>query len=45
MFKPWPEIFNRDTTLTSAVLDQLLHHAETATLEGPSLRLKDIIAK
>ncbi len=27
-FKRWPEIFNQDTTLTSALLDRLLHHAE-----------------
>ena len=34
MFKHWPEIFNHDATLTSAVLDRLLHHAETVTTEG-----------
>lgn len=28
-FKNWPEIFNNDSTLTSAILDRLLHHAET----------------
>lgn len=33
-YKHWPEIFNHDATLTSAVLDRLLHHAETVTLEG-----------
>ena len=45
MFKHWPEIFNRDATLTSAVLDRLLHHAETVTLEGRSFRMKDVIEK
>ena len=35
-----PEIFNHDATLTSAVLDRLLHHAETVTLEGSSFRMK-----
>ena len=40
-FKNWPEIFNNDTTLTSALLDRLLHHAETCVLEGKSFRAKD----
>jgi DNA replication protein DnaC len=43
VFKKWAEIFNNDTTLTSAVLDRLLHHAETVTLEGRSFRMKDKI--
>ena len=42
-FKKWPEIFNNDSTLTSAVLDRLLHHAQTITIEGPSYRMKDQI--
>ena len=41
VFKKWPEIFNNDSTLTSAVLDRLLHHAETITIEGKSFRMKD----
>ena len=45
MFKHWPEVFNRYATLTSAVLDRLLHHAETVTLEGRSYRIKDVIEK
>ena len=40
-FKKWPEIFNNDSTLTSAVLDRLLHHAETVVIEGRSYRMKD----
>ena len=40
VFKHWPEIFNHDATLTSAVLDRLLHHAETVTVEGNSFRMK-----
>ena len=40
-FKNWPEIFNNDVTLTSAILDRLLHHAETVLIEGPSYRMKD----
>jgi DNA replication protein DnaC len=42
-FKDWPEIFNHDATLTSAILDRLLHHAETVIIEGPSFRMKDKI--
>ena len=40
-FKKWPEIFNNDTTLTSALLDRLLHHADVSVIEGPSFRGKD----
>ena len=40
-YKQWAKIFNHDATLTSAVLDRLLHHAETVTLEGKSYRMKD----
>jgi len=43
VYKKWPEIFNNDATLTSAVLDRLLHHAETVTIEGKSYRMKDQI--
>lgn len=42
-FKEWPEIFNNDSTLTSALLDRLLHHTETVVIEGRSFRMKDII--
>jgi DNA replication protein DnaC len=44
IYKHWPSIFNNDATLTSAVLDRLLHHAETLLIEGPSYRMKDRIA-
>ena len=40
-FKHWPSIFNKDSTITSAVLDRLLHHAETVVIEGSSYRMKD----
>jgi len=40
-FKKWPEVFNNDSTLTSAMLDRLLHHAETILIEGKSYRMKD----
>jgi DNA replication protein DnaC len=42
-FKQWPKIFNNDSTLTSAILDRLLHHAETVLVEGKSYRMKDQI--
>ena len=42
-FKKWPEIFCNDSTLTSAVLDRILHHAHTIKIEGPSYRMKDKI--
>jgi len=42
-FKDWPEIFNNDSTLTSALLDRLLHHNETVLIEGKSYRMKDKI--
>jgi DNA replication protein DnaC len=40
-FKQWASIFNNDATLASAVLDRLLHHAETVLIEGPSYRMKE----
>ena len=43
LYKNWPRVFNNDATLTSAVLDRLLHHAETVTIEGKSYRMKDQI--
>ena len=43
LYKHWARVFNNDATLTSAVLDRLLHHAETVTIEGKSYRMKDQI--
>jgi len=42
-YQHWPEIFNNDSTLTSALLDRLLHHAQTILIEGKSYRMKDQI--
>jgi DNA replication protein DnaC len=42
-FKNWSEIFNNDATLTSAILDRLLHHAEPVVIEGKSFRMKERI--
>jgi len=42
VFKQWPEIFNNDSTLTSALLDRLLHHTDAVVIEGKSYRMKDV---
>ena len=44
VFKDWPQIFNNDNMLTSALLDRLLHHIEAAVVvEGKSYRMKDVV--
>ena len=43
VYKHWASIFNNDAVLTSALLDRLLHHAETVRIEGKSYRSKDQI--
>ena len=40
-YKQWPRIFNNDSTITTAVLDRLLHHCETVQIQGKSYRMKD----
>lgn len=40
-FKRWAEIFNNDAGITSAILDRLLHGAESVLIEGKSYRTKD----
>jgi DNA replication protein DnaC len=40
-YKDWPEIFHNDSTITSAVLDRVLHHSDTITITGRSYRMKD----
>jgi DNA replication protein DnaC len=44
-YKNWARIFNNDSTITSAVLDRLLHHAETIVMEGRSYRMKDQVSE
>ena len=39
-YKNWAEIFNNDSMLASAMLDRILHHADTAMIEGKSYRMK-----
>jgi len=43
IYKHWASIFDKDAVLTSALLDRLLHHAETVIIEGKSYRSKDQI--
>lgn len=43
IYKHWSRIFNNDSSITSAVLDRLLHHAETILIEGKSYRMRDQI--
>jgi DNA replication protein DnaC len=42
-YKHWAQIFNNDSTLTSAILDCVLHHGDTVVIEGKSFRMKDEI--
>ncbi len=39
-YKYWSQIFNNDSTLTSAILDRVLHHVDTVVIEGKSFRTK-----
>lgn len=41
VYKHWPQIVNNDSTLTSAILDRILHHSDTVIIEGKSFRTKD----
>lgn len=42
-YKNWIKTFNNDASLTSALLDRLLHHVQTIRIEGKSYRMKDQI--
>ena len=43
-FKEWPRIFDNDSTLTSAILDRLLHHGQVSVIHSNSYRMKDRIS-
>jgi len=43
VFNDWPCIFNNDSTLTSALLDRLLHHTEAVVISGKSYRMKGTV--
>jgi DNA replication protein DnaC len=40
-YKHWAQIFNNDSTLTSAILDRIMHHVDTIIIEGKSFRVND----
>ncbi|HXW31401.1 MAG TPA: IS21-like element helper ATPase IstB [Xanthobacteraceae bacterium] len=40
-YKHWAQVFNNDSTLTSAILDRIMHHVDTVIIEGKSFRMKD----
>ncbi len=40
VYKEWALTFANDATLTSAVLDRVVHHCETIVIEGQSYRMK-----
>ncbi len=42
-YADWSKTFANDATLTSAVLDRVLHHSETIVITGESYRMKDRI--
>ena len=42
-YKDWGKTFDNDATLTSAVLDRVLHHCETVIITGTSFRMKEKI--
>lgn len=42
-YKHWPLIFNNDAGIASAILDRLLHRAQTVVIDGKSYRMKDRI--
>jgi DNA replication protein DnaC len=44
-YRHWSQIFNNDSTLTSAILDRVLHHVDTVVIEGKSFRTRSEIAE
>ena len=40
-FGGWDSAFARDTVLTAAMLDRILHHSIIVNINGESFRLKD----
>jgi DNA replication protein DnaC len=41
-FKSWPETFNNDATIASAILDRLLHRSDAIVVKGRSYRMKGV---
>jgi DNA replication protein DnaC len=44
-YKNWAQIFNNDSTLTSAILDRILTMPTLSFIEGKSFRMKDEISQ
>jgi len=44
VFKEWASIFDNDATLTTAILDRLLHHVEVVQITGRSYRTQNPLA-
>jgi DNA replication protein DnaC len=44
-YRHWSQIFNNDSTLTSAILDRVLHHVDIVVIEGKSFRTRSEIAE
>jgi IstB-like ATP binding protein len=42
-FKDWPRIFAGDATMSSALLDRLLHHAQPVLIEGDSYAVNRLV--
>ena len=42
-YKDRTAMFNNDAVLTSAILDRVIHHAESIVIEGKRYRMKDLI--
>jgi len=45
IFNEWPAIFNNDATLTTAILDRLLHHVEVVKITGKSYRTQNPLSE
>lgn len=41
LYKHWARIFNNDATLSSAIIDRIVHHGETIIIKGKSYRSKN----
>jgi DNA replication protein DnaC len=41
VYKDWIITFNNDATITSAILDRVMHHVNTVLMEGKSYRMRD----
>ena len=42
VYKQWARIFNNDATLTTAILDRLVHHSHRIELKGESMRKRPV---